>query len=72
MRGINREPGSVNPEIKVIGQYIDTFTDPARGKEAGVSLITTGADFLFHVADLSGQGVIQAKGQGNLCLGDRG
>jgi basic membrane protein A and related proteins len=60
----------INPDIKVIGQYIDTFTDPARGKEAGVSLINNGADFLFHVADLSGQGVIQAaKEKGIYALG---
>jgi basic membrane protein A and related proteins len=60
----------IKPDIKVIGQYIDTFTDPARGKEAGVSLINNGADFLFHVADLSGQGVIQAaKDKGIYALG---
>jgi basic membrane protein A and related proteins len=60
----------INPDINVIGQYIDTFTDPARGKEAGVSLTNNGADFLFHVADLSGQGVIQAaRDKGIYALG---
>ena len=68
--GYKQGARSINPDIKVIGQYIDTFTDPARGKEAGVSLINNGADFLFHVADLSGQGVIQAaKEKGIYALG---
>ena len=68
--GYKQGARSINPDIKVLGQYIDTFTDPARGKEAGVSLINNGADFLFHVADLSGQGVIQAaKEKGVYALG---
>src|ERR671911_282625 len=62
--------GADYPDTKITGQYIDTFTDPARGKEAGVSLINNGADFLIHVADLSGQGVIQAaKEKGIYALG---
>jgi basic membrane protein A len=68
--GYKQGATSINPNIKVLGQYIDTFSDPARGKEAGVSLINNGADFLFHVADLSGQGVIQAaKEKGIYALG---
>lgn len=60
----------INPDIDVRGQYIDTFDDPVRGKEAGTSLINSGADFLFHVADLSGQGVIQAaRDKGIYALG---
>ncbi len=50
----------VNPNVKITCVYIDTFQDPAKGKEAGLSLINNGADFLIHVADLSGYGVIQA------------
>ena len=71
--GYKQGARSINPDIQVLGQYIDTFTDPARGKEAGVSLINNGADFLFHVADLSGQGVIQgSKRKGDLCFGSSG
>jgi basic membrane protein A and related proteins len=53
----------VNPNIKVIGTYINDFDNPAKGKEAGLSLISNGADFLVHVADLSGQGVVQAANE---------
>ena len=45
---------------KVLLLFIDDFQNPAKGKEAGLSLINNGADFLIHVADLSGHGVIQA------------
>src|SRR2546426_1108981 len=50
----------VKPDIKVIGTYLGDFDNPAKGKEAGLAQINNGADFLFHVADTSGHGVIQA------------
>jgi len=50
----------IKPDIKVIGTYLGDFDNPAKGKEAGLAQINNGADFLFHVADTSGHGVIQA------------
>jgi basic membrane protein A len=50
----------INPNIKVIGTYLGEWDNPAKGKEAGLAQINAGADFLFHVADTSGHGVIQA------------
>jgi basic membrane protein A len=50
----------VDPEIEIIGTYLGDFDNPAKGKEAGLAQINNGADFLFHVADTSGHGVIQA------------
>src|SRR5574341_936737 len=50
----------VNPEIRVIGTYLGAWDDPSKGKEAGIAQVNNGADFLFHVADTSGHGVIQA------------
>jgi basic membrane protein A and related proteins len=50
----------VNPDIKVIGTYIGEWDNPSKGKEAGLAQINAGADLLFHVADTSGHGVIQA------------
>jgi basic membrane protein A len=49
-----------NANITVIGTYLNDWDNPARGKEAATSIIRQGADFVFHVADSSGQGVIQA------------
>ncbi|AIC15842.1 putative ABC uptake transporter, substrate-binding protein/surface lipoprotein [Nitrososphaera viennensis EN76] len=50
----------VNPNIKVIGTYLGDWDNPAKGKEAGLAQVNAGADFLFHVADTSGHGVIEA------------
>jgi basic membrane protein A len=55
----------INPDIKVIGTYLGDFDNPAKGKEAGLAQINNGADFLFHVADTSGHGVIQAAKEKN-------
>jgi basic membrane protein A and related proteins len=55
-----------NPNIKVIGTYLGDFDNPAKGKEAGLAQINNGADFLFHVADTSGHGVIQAAKEKNV------
>ncbi len=51
----------VNDNITVIGTYLNDWDNPARGREAATSIIRQGADFIFHVADSSGQGVIQAS-----------
>ena len=51
----------VNDNITVIGTYLNDWDNPARGREAATSIIRQGADFMFHVADSSGQGVIQAS-----------
>ena len=50
----------INPNIKVIGTYLGDWDNPAKGKEAGLAQVNAGADFLFHVADTSGHGVIEA------------
>ncbi len=50
----------INPEIKVIGTYLGDWDNPSKGKEAGLAQTNAGADFLFHVADTSGHGVIEA------------
>ena len=51
----------VNDNITIIGTYLNDWDNPAKGREAATSIIRQGADFMFHVADSSGQGVIQAS-----------
>ena len=46
-----------NPNVKITCIYIGDFQSPFKGKEAALSLIDKGADFLFQAADLSGKGV---------------
>jgi basic membrane protein A len=56
----------VNDNITVIGTYLNDWDNPARGREATTSIIRQGADFMFHVADSSGQGVIQASDESGI------
>jgi len=56
----------VNDNITVIGTYLNDWDNPGRGREAATSIIRQGADFMFHVADSSGQGVIQASDESGI------
>jgi basic membrane protein A len=51
---------SVNPSVKVISLYSGSFTDQAKGKELGLSLISQKADVVFAAAGQSGIGAYQA------------
>ncbi len=56
---------SVNPDIVVLSQETDPnpavgFNDPAKGKAIAQQFIAEGADVLFQVAGLTGQGVLEA------------
>jgi len=50
----------VNPDATVLGVYIDSFTDPARGKEAALSQMAEGADVIFGAGGPTGSGGIMA------------
>lgn len=52
-----------NANVSVIGTYLNDWDSPARGKEAATSIIRQSADIVFHVADSSGHGVIQAANE---------
>ena len=68
--GFEQGARHINPNINIIGTYIGEFDNPATGKEAGLAQINSGADFLFHVADTSGHGVIEAaRERGVLAFG---
>jgi basic membrane protein A and related proteins len=53
----------INPNIKVLSDYLHDFNNPAKGREAALAQIDAGADFLLHVADTSGHGVIEAAAE---------
>jgi basic membrane protein A len=58
--GYKQGAQDINPDIKVLAAYLDDWDNPTKGKKAAISQINAGADFLLHVADTSGHGVIQA------------
>lgn len=51
---------SINPDFPVSVTYIGNFTDAAAAKEAALSMIAQGADFIISNADVAGLGVYQA------------
>ena len=59
-----------NPEVQVLRQYAESFTDSAKGKAIANSMYQDGADIVFHAAGGVGDGVIEAaKEQGKFAIG---
>ena len=58
--GYKQGARDINPKTKVLSTYLDEWDSPSKGKEAALSQINSGADFLLQVADTSGAGVIEA------------
>jgi basic membrane protein A len=59
--GFKQGASMTNSDIRVVGTYLNDWDNPAKGKEAATSLIREqNADIIFHVADSSGRGVIEA------------
>lgn len=50
----------VNPDVKVISSYVGSFSDPGKGKEFAVQLISQDADVIFHASGKTGEGLFEA------------
>ena len=50
----------INPHIKILKGYANSFADPSKGKELALAQIDKGADIIFHAAGGTGEGVIAA------------
>jgi phosphate/phosphite/phosphonate ABC transporter binding protein len=58
------------PATKALNVYIPSFTDPAKGKEVGQSMIGQGCDVVFGVGGNTGNGgLLAAKEKGLLAIG---
>ncbi len=51
---------SINPDIETTAVFIESFEDPARGRELAAGLYSNGADFIFTGAAASDIGVVEA------------
>ncbi|MGE5863058.1 MAG: BMP family lipoprotein [Nitrososphaerales archaeon] len=59
--GYKQGAHDINNNITVLATYLDDWDNPSKGKEAALSQINEGGvDFMLHVADTSGLGVIEA------------
>lgn len=60
----------MNDQIKTLNVYIPSFTDPAKGKEVGQSMIAQGCDVVFGVGGNTGNGgLLAAKEKGLMAIG---
>ncbi|HID62548.1 MAG TPA: BMP family ABC transporter substrate-binding protein [Anaerolineae bacterium] len=60
----------IDPDIKVLRAYSETFGDPAKGKELALSMFEQGADVVYQVAGGTGEGIIAAaKETGHYAIG---
>ncbi len=51
---------AMNPKVETRKIYLNTFDDPAAGREAALALIRVGADMFHHTADAAGIGLFRA------------
>jgi basic membrane protein A len=58
--GYKQGARTINPRIEILGTYLNDWDNPVKAKEAATSIIRREADIIFHVADTSGHGVIEA------------
>jgi basic membrane protein A and related proteins len=56
----------IKPDVKTLNVYIPSFTDPAKGKETGQSMISQGCDVVFGVGGNTGNGGLLAAKEKNL------
>jgi len=60
----------VKADTKTLNVYIPSFTDPAKGKETGQSMIGQGCDVVFGVGGNTGNGgLLAAKEKGLMAIG---
>jgi len=59
-----------NEDFDVSTSYVGDFNDPSGGREAALSMYSSGADIVYHAAGNTGTGVFQAAQQeGRFALG---
>jgi basic membrane lipoprotein Med (substrate-binding protein (PBP1-ABC) superfamily) len=68
--GFEQGVAYIDPEVEVLGAYIDSFVDPAAGADLAEALIGDGADIIFGAGGQTGSGGIQyAAAEGLLVIG---
>ncbi|MFQ5911920.1 MAG: BMP family protein [Nitrospinota bacterium] len=54
---------SVNTKAQVDVIWVQSWSDPAKGKEAALQLVARGADLLTHTSNITGWGIFEAAKQ---------
>jgi basic membrane protein A len=68
--GFQNGAKNTKADVKTLNVYIPSFTDPAKGKETGQSMISQGCDVVFGVGGNTGNGgLLAAKEKGLMAIG---
>ncbi len=57
--GFKAGVASVNPDIEVDVQYVESYSDAAKAKTIAATMYANGSDIIYHAAGGSGNGVFQ-------------
>jgi ABC-type uncharacterized transport system permease subunit/basic membrane lipoprotein Med (substrate-binding protein (PBP1-ABC) superfamily) len=69
-KGFTNGARHVNPKVKVLGEYIESFTDPEKGRVVARTFIEQDADVIFGAGGQTGSGGIrEAAEQGVWAIG---
>lgn len=63
MDGFEQGVKYVDPEIEVVTNFAGSFSDPAKGKQATKQLYAKGADIVFQIAGVTGNGALEAASE---------
>lgn len=63
--GVAYAAAELGKEIQVNVQYVESFTDAAKGKATATKMYSDGCDIVFHAAGNAGTGVIEAAKDAN-------
>ncbi len=58
--GVHYVMNQTGKKIKILWEYVGTFGDPNKGKEAAKLMLQQGADIIYHAAGETGLGVLDA------------
>ncbi len=58
--GVHYVMNQTGKNIKILWEYVGTFGDPNKGKEAAKLMLQQGADVIYHAAGETGLGVLDA------------
>ncbi len=58
--GVHYVMNQTGKKIKILWEYVGTFGDPNKGKEAAMLMLQQGADVIYHAAGETGLGVLDA------------
>ena len=65
INGYKQGVAAVNPNVKVLSAFANSFSDPVKGKAVGGDMVSQGADILFSAAGATDKGVFEAAAAGN-------